>query len=169
MSRHAHSPEPTGAGRTWRSKNLSALVVCAFTMLLAGIAYHAFRVDQAISGIWGCEMSYMWPSYRLLAWPDSPSTKYRVYLYRESGWDHDHVGDHPRRAATLPDEQPSGHPVLFLPGNAGSYQQVRSIASSATRQVWAEPGRRHEHMRTAVPLDVFAGKSCTRTFVVYHS
>ncbi|KAI0279424.1 PGAP1-like protein-domain-containing protein, partial [Russula aff. rugulosa BPL654] len=35
--------------------------------------------------------------------------------------------------------EPRGAPVLFIPGNAGSAHQIRSIASSATRQYYASP------------------------------
>ncbi len=35
---------------------------------------------------------------------------------------------------------PSGSPALFVPGNAGSYGQVRSVASSASRQFYKEGG-----------------------------
>ena len=42
-----------------------------------------------------------------------------MYLYREQGWDTDET---------------NGQPVLFIPGNAGSYQQVRSIGSLLARQ-----------------------------------
>ncbi|KAI8984029.1 PGAP1-like protein-domain-containing protein [Mycotypha africana] len=44
--------------------------------------------------------------------------KYNLYLYREKGVDDS--------------EQPTGVPVLFIPGHAGSYKQVRSIAAEAT-------------------------------------
>jgi GPI inositol-deacylase len=36
-------------------------------------------------------------------------------------------------------DQLHGQPVLFIPGNAGSSRQVRSIASSSTRQYYSNP------------------------------
>ena len=39
--------------------------------------------------------------------------------------------------------QPKGVPVLFIPGNAGSYKQVRSLAKEAARQ-WADISRANE-------------------------
>ncbi|KAG2134442.1 PGAP1-like protein-domain-containing protein [Suillus bovinus] len=50
--------------------------------------------------------------------------RYSLWLYREVGWDPNQV---------------MGVPVLFIPGNAGSSHQVRSIASSATRQYFSSP------------------------------
>ncbi|KAI8377065.1 PGAP1-like protein-domain-containing protein [Choanephora cucurbitarum] len=43
--------------------------------------------------------------------------KYGLYLYREKGIDYN--------------QQPTGVPVLFIPGHAGSYKQVRSIAAES--------------------------------------
>ncbi|GBF89291.1 hypothetical protein Rsub_02168 [Raphidocelis subcapitata] len=40
------------------------------------------------------------------------------------------------------DTPPSGHPALFIPGNAGSYQQVRSIASETSREWRRRAARR---------------------------
>lgn len=55
-----------------------------------------------------------------------------------------------------------GVPVLFIPGNAGSSHQVRSIASSAARQFHGTPGSISPEFktRTLKPLDFFAGE-CT--------
>lgn len=68
----------------------------------------------------GCKMSYMRPSYVHLTDFGNEhtrfATKYSLYLYREQGID---------------DEQLRGIPVLFIPGNAGSYKQVRPIAAEA--------------------------------------
>lgn len=69
-----------------------------------------------------CRMSRMWPSYVPYK-VDSPSgldAKYRLFLYREAT---------PGRSSDA--DQPRGRPALFVPGNAGSFGQVRSIASSA--------------------------------------
>ncbi|KAL2261714.1 hypothetical protein VTK26DRAFT_3536 [Humicola hyalothermophila] len=66
-------------------------------------------------------MSYMRPSYIKLDEFDTEHTrlaaKYSLYLYREQGIDHD--------------AKVRGVPVLFIPGNAGSYKQVRPIAAEA--------------------------------------
>lgn len=66
-------------------------------------------------------MSYMRPSYVRFSEFDTEHTrfasKYSLYLYREQG------ANDPNRL--------HGTPVLFIPGNAGSYKQVRPIAAEA--------------------------------------
>lgn len=56
--------------------------------------------------------------------------------------------------------QLNGHPVLFVPGNAGSSQQVRSIASSIVRQLYDSPYVPSQDLKKGViaPVDVFAGQ-----------
>lgn len=56
--------------------------------------------------------------------------------------------------------QPHGVPVLFAPGNAGSYRQIRSFAAAAARQYYASPGKPHSRLLAAnhQELDFFAGK-----------
>ncbi|THH33528.1 hypothetical protein EUX98_g695 [Antrodiella citrinella] len=70
----------------------------------------------------------MSPSYILQTSFDRKWTplakRYSLYLYREVGWETHEL---------------HGSPVLFIPGNAGSSQQARSIASSATRQYFEQP------------------------------
>ena len=70
----------------------------------------------------GCEKVYMYPSYAALTEFKSSrmASKYSIHLYREGGLD---------RTNILPD----GVPVLFIPGNAGSYRQARSIAAYAAK------------------------------------
>ncbi|KAF7355691.1 GPI inositol-deacylase [Mycena sanguinolenta] len=98
-------------------------------------------------------MSYMYPSYVLqsefdVAW--TPLAKrYSLWLYREvdaygNGWELTHVSN--------------GVPVLFIPGNAGSSRQVRSIASSAVRQYYDAPFSVASEFRSRPnlkPLDFF--------------
>ncbi|KAK5998174.1 GPI inositol-deacylase [Cladobotryum mycophilum] len=78
----------------------------------------------------GCRMSYMRPSYVHFSEFDTEhtrfATKYSLYLYREEGIDDD--------------DKLNGIPVLFIPGNAGSYKQVRPIAAEAANYF-------HDHIR----------------------
>lgn len=69
-----------------------------------------------------CRMSRMWPSYipHDVPSPSGLSAKYRLFLYREAT---------PGRAQS--EDEARGRPALFIPGNAGSFGQVRSVASSA--------------------------------------
>ena len=72
-------------------------------------------------------MSRMSPTYIKLSGFDTEhtrfATKYSLYLYREEG-----VDEYTQENIGL-----KGAPVLFLPGNAGSYKQVRSLSSEASR------------------------------------
>ncbi|KAF2997261.1 GPI inositol deacylase [Neopestalotiopsis sp. 37M] len=71
----------------------------------------------------GCRMSYMSPNYIHMSDFDTEHTrfasKYSLYLYREGG--------------ISTGNTVTGIPVLFIPGNAGSYKQVRPIAAEAAR------------------------------------
>ncbi|KAJ8515807.1 hypothetical protein ONZ45_g6816 [Pleurotus djamor] len=96
-------------------------------------------------------MSYMSPSYVLQRDFDekwtSLSKRYSLWLYREVGWEDGKL--------------PGGVPVIFIPGNAGASGQVRSIASSATRQYFSRPGVVAQEFeagrkRGVKPLDFFA-------------
>ncbi|KAF5388432.1 hypothetical protein D9615_000673 [Tricholomella constricta] len=95
----------------------------------------------------GCRMSWMSPSYVLQSKFNTSWTplarRYSLWLYREVGWDPNQI---------------QGTPVLFIPGNAGSSHQVRSIASSATRQFYTSPYVLAPEFasRTLKPLDFFA-------------
>ena len=75
----------------------------------------------------GCQMSMMTPTYIKLSGFDTEhsrfASKYHLYLYREEGVD----------TYTADDPGLRGAPVLFIPGNAGSYKQVRSLSSEASR------------------------------------
>eukprot|EP00899_Mesostigma_viride_P001924 jgi/Mesvir1/11732/Mv00108-RA.2 len=74
-----------------------------------------------------CRMTYMFPGYVPLDGPQRSNHDgqrpewYRLVMYRETD---------PSRA-TIPSSRPSGAPVLYIPGNAGSYKQVRSLASQS--------------------------------------
>ncbi|PGG96100.1 hypothetical protein AJ79_09726 [Helicocarpus griseus UAMH5409] len=74
----------------------------------------------------GCKTPRMMPTYIKLVGFDTEHTrfasKYGLYLYRERGVDEYSEQDIGLR----------GVPVLFLPGNAGSYRQGRSLASEAS-------------------------------------
>ncbi|EJD53524.1 PGAP1-domain-containing protein [Auricularia subglabra TFB-10046 SS5] len=106
----------------------SLLLTCFSLVFLLAAYRSATRIPDALSPE-GCRMSYMWPSYVLQtdfnrSWTPL-SQRYTLWLYREAGW-----------------EKPTelhGVPVLFIPGNAGSSKQARSIASSACRQYYATP------------------------------
>ncbi|KAJ3591707.1 hypothetical protein NHX12_006839 [Muraenolepis orangiensis] len=89
----------------------------------------------------GCSMTYMFesPEYRRVSLPRRVSRlypAYGLYLYGEGTYALE------SRALKL-----TGAPVLFLPGNAGSYKQARSLGSVALRKA--------ENMEDGVHLNVF--------------
>lgn len=69
-----------------------------------------------------CRMSYMTPSFHHISSFDKNytrlSSKYSLFLYRE------HKIDTPFDS--------TGIPVIFIPGNAGSYRQVRALAAASS-------------------------------------
>ncbi|KAJ3555841.1 hypothetical protein NM688_g2357 [Phlebia brevispora] len=125
------------------------LVYCLglFSLCCVAVLYYAGVDTVNTLSPQGCRMSWMSPSYVLQpnfdrSW--SPlAGRYSLWLYREVGWESNEL---------------HGSPVLFIPGNAGSSQQVRSIASSATRQFYSSPYQIAEGFRTRniKPLDFFA-------------
>ncbi|THC94849.1 hypothetical protein EYZ11_005685 [Aspergillus tanneri] len=127
-------------------------ILTAFTTLLASIVlFFILRSfsDRQIGGA-GCGIPVMSPSFLHMVGFDTEHTrfasKYNLYLYREQGIDpytHENLGL-------------NGVPVLFLPGNAGSYRQVRSLAAEASRHY--SDVIRHDHERLATgtrSLDFF--------------
>lgn len=102
----------------WRCSFLTlATSACSILLLLAIVrSFLTRQLDPK-----GCGMSYMMPSFTRFADFDTEHTrfasKYSLYLYREGGVDLD--------------TRVKGVPVLFIPGNAGSYKQVRPIAAEA--------------------------------------
>ncbi|KAI4350570.1 hypothetical protein L6164_005017 [Bauhinia variegata] len=73
----------------------------------------------------GCVMTYMYPTYIPISSSESISPpKYGLYLYHE-GWKKIDFKEHLKKL--------QGVPVLFIPGNGGSYKQVRSVAAESDR------------------------------------
>lgn len=83
-----------------------------------------------------CRPVSMYPSYARIRSFDETHTrfasKYSLWLYREQGKD------------KIPEKEGDGFqvldgiPILFIPGNAGSYRQIRSIAAE-TSVLWYDP------------------------------
>ncbi|KAJ1990520.1 GPI inositol deacylase [Dimargaris cristalligena] len=108
--------------------------LATFAVGFLAIMLHVFFQQQVEPR--GCDLFYMYPNYIRQNGLDLSRTrfasKYRLYLYREGGVDE-----------LL--REPFRIPILFIPGNAGSYKQVRSIAATASRQF--------DHARTAFLKD----------------
>ena len=131
-SQTALSPLPdsdmdkTARHSTYRSSRQGLWSISIFSLLVAslGIGLLLTILGSIVTRQLdpkGCRMSYMRPSYVRFSEFDTEhtrfATKYSLYLYREQG------ADDPNRL--------HGTPVLFIPGNAGSYKQVRPIAAEA--------------------------------------
>ncbi|KAF1850735.1 GPI inositol-deacylase [Cucurbitaria berberidis CBS 394.84] len=141
-----------GHNSKWRQR-LRNPWACSPRMLVTTLAAFAALSLMAYSfltrqlDVKGCEMSYMRPAYSKYQDFDTEytrfATKYSLYLYREGGIDEDF--------------RVKGVPVLFIPGNAGSYKQVRSLASEAAYH-YHNNIREHVDARQAGkrPLDFFA-------------
>ncbi|KAJ4979237.1 hypothetical protein NE237_010017 [Protea cynaroides] len=79
----------------------------------------------------GCTMTYMYPTYIPISTPANVSSaKYGLFLYHE-GWKKIDFKEHLQKL--------SGVPVLFIPGNGGSYKQVRSLAAESDRAYQGGP------------------------------
>ncbi|KAM3607858.1 uncharacterized protein V6R79_015254 [Siganus canaliculatus] len=119
-------------------------------MRLASVAFYGFALGLLAVGLREvltgfeenrCSMTYMfeYPEYRRVALPRRVSRlypAYGLYLYGEGLYAQE------TRALKL-----TGAPVLFLPGNAGSYKQARSLGSVALRKA--------ENMESGVHFNVF--------------
>ncbi|XP_059670022.1 uncharacterized protein LOC132315691 [Cornus florida] len=110
----------SSSSREFRAKfRVVALVIFSIWIVLAAL----YALIKPISN--GCSMTYMYPTYIRVSSPENASsTKYGLYLYHE-GWRKIDFNEHLKKL--------SGVPVLFIPGNAGSYKQVRSLAAESDR------------------------------------
>lgn len=147
---------------------LSLHVFGVLSLALLAVLYRAASDSSSSLSPQGCRMSYMSPSYVLQPAFNSSWTplakRYSLILYREVGWEDNQVRSQHKHWFFVPalrNIQPHGLPVLFIPGNAGSSHQIRSIASSASRQFYTAPHSVSSELssRGVKPLDFFAGAS----------
>lgn len=120
---------------------LSVVVLACILLLTIIRSFLTRQLDPK-----GCRMSYMRSAFVHFPEFDTEhtrfATKYNLHLYREVGVDDD--------------ARVKGVPVLFIPGNAGSYKQARSLASEAAIYYQNEISHRPDTERAAkLPLDVF--------------
>lgn len=126
----------TQRGATRPSYGPLALTLAGLAVLC--IALRSFQILPRLLDLrMECLMSHMYPTYivhdeQLRAFSRSTSPvmhKYSLREYREQNRN---------PSLKMADRVMHPAPVLFIPGNAGSYAQVRSMASSAALQFWAE-------------------------------
>lgn len=92
---------------------VAVVVIVSIWIGLAGL----YGLLKPVSN--GCAMTYMYPTYIPISTPENvSSTKYGLYLYHE-GWRKIDFDDHLKKI--------NGIPVLFIPGNGGSYKQASPL------------------------------------------
>ncbi|KAK5156159.1 GPI inositol deacylase [Recurvomyces mirabilis] len=126
------------------SCSLLTLATTAFAIMMLATIVRSFLTLQMDPK--GCAMSYMMPAFAHFSDFDTEHTrfasKYSLYLYREGGVDED--------------TRVKGIPVIFIPGNAGSYKQVRPIAAEAAHYFHDELREDSEAIGNGKrPLDFF--------------
>ncbi|CAM6031630.1 unnamed protein product, partial [Sphagnum compactum] len=107
----------------WKMLNKIFLVISLSSLLLYlfGILTSIINVEENV-----CKMTYMFefPQFIKISFPENDKyPKYNLYAYSEG-----HLTEHARNMYF------NGAPVLFIPGNGGSYKQARSLASVALRK-----------------------------------
>ncbi|KAM8806886.1 GPI inositol-deacylase [Eudromia elegans] len=112
-------------GRAGRALPAAAALWCAAVaaLVLLGVRDVLFLYEEN-----RCSMTYMfeYPEYLKIKLPKKTARRYpayELYLYGEGSY-----------AEANKNLVLTGIPVLFLPGNAGSYKQVRSLGSIALRK-----------------------------------
>ena len=98
-----------------RSGDLTALGICALCLLFVLLGFHTHFRSNARDIRSDCELPFMRPTYQKVKTP--ADSTYSLYRYRE------YLHDALKQSAV------SGIPAIFIPGNAGSYKQVRTFAS----------------------------------------
>uniref|UniRef100_A0A8C4XQC1 GPI inositol-deacylase n=1 Tax=Falco tinnunculus TaxID=100819 RepID=A0A8C4XQC1_FALTI len=112
--------------RTWARRG--AMVAALFCGALAALVLLGVRDVLFLYEENRCSMTYMYeyPEYLKIKLPKKIARRYpayELYLYGEGNYAEEN------KNLLL-----TGIPVLFLPGNAGSYKQVRSLGSIALRK-----------------------------------
>ncbi|CAO3570505.1 unnamed protein product [Mortierella alpina] len=140
--------------------------VLALSFLILGCVLHSsfhHQIDPK-----GCMMTYMQPSYfRILGFDHAKTRlagKYGLLLYRDQFDDRrfldssilTQTGENDWTVDPSAKLRPSGVPVLFVPGNAGSAKQVRSMAKEASRYFYETmPWELGDRRPGSKPLDFF--------------
>ncbi|KAG0027331.1 GPI inositol deacylase [Podila clonocystis] len=144
-----------------------ALIVLVTGILLAGIVHSGFNRQMDPKG---CIMTFMQPSYyRLLGLgPEQTklASKYSLLLYRDEydylpQVEHGHLIQTSDNAWSIDKDaklRPTGVPALFIPGNAGSAKQVRSMAKEASKYYYQTlGGGNHDSEKpSSRPIDFYS-------------
>ena len=128
-------------------------LAAAALALAALAAVWAHILSPSFGGTNKCEMTYMRPGYLPVPLPATLANDrgYALFLYRE-GMMRASSGDARREVGRLGAPSPDGTratPAIFLPGNGGSFKQVRSVGAESHR-ISAERARAETARRTRV-------------------
>ncbi|KAH6831296.1 hydrolase [Perilla frutescens var. hirtella] len=108
---------------------VATVVIVSIWIGLLGLYY---LLKPAVNG---CVMTYMYPTYIPIPTPKNVSSaKYGLFLYHE-GWRKIDFNDHLKKINSVP--------VLFIPGNGGSYKQASPFISTV-RSIGAESERAYQ-------------------------
>ncbi|XP_058468106.1 GPI inositol-deacylase isoform X2 [Malaya genurostris] len=97
---------------------ISIISLLCFILFMYGIFINTKKVEENL-----CQMTYMYdyPQYLKIVLPENKYfPAYSLYSYLEG-----------RQTQSVKYKEYRGAPVLFIPGNGGSFKQVRSLASVA--------------------------------------
>ncbi|CAN8002918.1 unnamed protein product [Ixodes hexagonus] len=130
----------------------SLLGLCSLALLILGLVDMMTNFEEN-----RCEMTYMYerPQYIPITLSRAVRTrfpKYRLVVYGEGFLVSNGFHSLPRSNGKL-----QGIPILFVPGNAGSYQQVRSIGSVLLRKAEFKRLRHHFNVFTVDFRDELSG------------
>ncbi|KAH3682206.1 hypothetical protein WICPIJ_006827 [Wickerhamomyces pijperi] len=170
-----------GGLRRRRHSNLLLTVLTTIGLVIILSVAYISTVQLTGADASECRSIYMFPSYARVVGFDSTHTKfaskYNLYLYREQGKDpfpyensNDSEGDETEDTDTKNQkliQSLNGIPVLFIPGNAGSYKQVRSIAAEAANIFFENKKDSASIDHTSQRLDFYAAHF-NEDFTAFH-
>ncbi|KAL8693742.1 MAG: hypothetical protein Q9218_001487 [Villophora microphyllina] len=138
------------------SCSLLTVTATLLSILLMLFTLHSFMTRQLDSK--GCDMYYTRSVFFNFADFDTEhtrfATKYSLHLYREIGFDED--------------SKVKGVPVLFIPGNAGSYRQARSLASETVHHYYNTVQQDKKALKAGATSIDFFSVDFNEDFTAFH-
>ncbi|KAL8859311.1 MAG: hypothetical protein Q9178_004249 [Gyalolechia marmorata] len=138
------------------SCSLLTLTATVSALLFMLYILHSFVTRQLDCK--GCDMYYTRSMFYNFADFDTEHTrfasKYSLHLYREIGFDED--------------PKVKGVPVLFIPGNAGSYRQARSLASETVQYYYNNVQQNKEALSAGATSIDFFSVDFNEDFTAFH-
>lgn len=142
--------------RLRKYKFIVYFIIC-LTIIILALGVYLYSIPIVSPNQPQCDMVWMSPSYaRIRAFDETHTkyaSKYNLYLYREQDVDkmpNENENEDGNEGFTSLD----GIPALFIHGNAGSFEQVRSIAARCS-EMYYNDGRFKEKYPHARNIDFF--------------